>query len=63
MANCIRIYSHKFFGFSPYSFDEMGKYDLPAAVYFILEKTGQKQLYYVGYSEGTAIGMLKWKLD
>ncbi|XP_059586338.1 lysosomal acid lipase/cholesteryl ester hydrolase [Alligator mississippiensis] len=39
-----------------FSFDEMGKYDLPAAVYFILEKTGQKQLYYVGYSEGTAIG-------
>ncbi|XP_025066247.1 lysosomal acid lipase/cholesteryl ester hydrolase-like [Alligator sinensis] len=39
-----------------FSFDEMGKYDLPAAVYFILEKTGQKQLYYVGHSEGTAIG-------
>ncbi|XP_006268239.1 lysosomal acid lipase/cholesteryl ester hydrolase [Alligator mississippiensis] len=39
-----------------FSFDEMGKNDLPAVLHFILEKTGQKQLYYVGHSQGTTIG-------
>lgn len=49
--------------FSPFvpffcSFDEMAKYDLPAVLNFILQKTGQQQLYYVGYSQGAAIGKL-----
>ncbi|XP_019339820.2 lysosomal acid lipase/cholesteryl ester hydrolase isoform X1 [Alligator mississippiensis] len=39
-----------------FSFDEVGKYDLPAALHFIMEKTGQEELYYVGHSEGTAVG-------
>lgn len=41
------------------SYDEMIKYDLPATINFILKKTGQKQIYYVGHSQGTLIGMLK----
>ncbi|KAK7805874.1 hypothetical protein U0070_009649, partial [Myodes glareolus] len=36
-------------------FDEMIKYDLPATIDFILQNTGQKQLYYVGYSQGSTI--------
>lgn len=40
------------------SFDEMAKFDLPAAINFILEKTGQEKLYYIGYSQGTTIGKL-----
>ncbi|ETE61659.1 Lipase member M, partial [Ophiophagus hannah] len=44
--------------FWAFSFDEMAKYDLPAVVNFILQKTGQQQLYYVGYSQGAAIGFL-----
>lgn len=46
-----------FFCFLYYSYDEMAEYDLPAVVDFILKKTGQEQLYYVGHSQGTTIGM------
>lgn len=42
-----------FFG----SLDEMAKYDLPATINLILEKSGQKQLFYVGHSQGTTIGV------
>lgn len=31
-------------------------YDLPATINYILQKTGQEQLYYVAYSQGTTIG-------
>lgn len=41
------------------SFDEMGKYDIPAELYFIMNKTGQKDVYYVGHSEGTTAGNAK----
>ncbi|XP_013920452.1 PREDICTED: lysosomal acid lipase/cholesteryl ester hydrolase-like, partial [Thamnophis sirtalis] len=41
--------------FWAFSFDEMAKYDLPAVVNFILKKTGQQQLYYVGYSQGAGL--------
>lgn len=40
------------------SFDEMAKFDLPAAINFIVEKTGQETLYYVGYSQDTIISKL-----
>ncbi|NXG51309.1 LIPM Lipase, partial [Psilopogon haemacephalus] len=44
--------------FWAFSFDEMAKYDLPAVINFILEKTGQEKLYYVGYSQGTTIAFI-----
>ncbi|XP_033005094.1 lipase member M-like [Lacerta agilis] len=44
--------------FWDFSFHEMGMYDIPAVINFILKKTGQKQLYYVGYSEGAATGLI-----
>ena len=47
--------SFYFYSFSC-SFDEMAKYDLPATIDFILKKTGQDQLRYVGHSQGTTIG-------
>lgn len=39
------------------SLDEMAKYDLPATINFIIEKTGQERLYYVGHSQGTTTGV------
>ncbi|NWU91773.1 LICH hydrolase, partial [Upupa epops] len=44
--------------FWQFSFDEMGKYDIPAELYFIMNKTGQKSIYYVGHSEGSTIGFI-----
>uniref|UniRef100_A0A8C9G7W7 AB hydrolase-1 domain-containing protein n=1 Tax=Pavo cristatus TaxID=9049 RepID=A0A8C9G7W7_PAVCR len=44
--------------FWQFSFDEMGKYDIPAELYFIMNKTGQKDVYYIGHSEGTASGFI-----
>ncbi|KFU91421.1 Lysosomal acid lipase/cholesteryl ester hydrolase, partial [Chaetura pelagica] len=44
--------------FWQFSFDEMGKYDIPAELYFIMNKTGQKDVYYVGHSEGAAAGFI-----
>ncbi|XP_008500246.2 lysosomal acid lipase/cholesteryl ester hydrolase [Calypte anna] len=44
--------------FWQYSFDEIGKYDIPAELYFIMNKTGQKDVYYGGLSEGSAIGFI-----
>ncbi|XP_069836445.1 lysosomal acid lipase/cholesteryl ester hydrolase-like isoform X2 [Dendropsophus ebraccatus] len=41
-----------------FSYDEMAKKDLPAVIDFILQTTGQKQLYYIGHSQGTTIGFI-----
>ena len=38
-----------------YSWDEMGKYDIPAVLNFILSETGRDQLIYVGHSMGCAM--------
>ncbi|XP_063163511.1 lipase member M-like [Candoia aspera] len=43
-----------------FSFHEMGYYDIPAVVYFILNKTKQQQLYYVGHSEGASTGFISF---
>nr|CAD7402545.1 unnamed protein product [Timema cristinae] len=56
------IYSRSHVSLSPrhskfwnFSWDEMGLYDLPAALELSLEVTGQKQLYYIGHSMGTTM--------
>ncbi|CAM4706390.1 unnamed protein product, partial [Lepidochelys kempii] len=40
------------------SYDEMAKYDHPAVIDFIVQKTGQEKLYYVGHSEGTTTAFI-----
>ncbi|XP_009075186.1 PREDICTED: putative lysosomal acid lipase/cholesteryl ester hydrolase [Acanthisitta chloris] len=44
--------------FAACSFHEMAMYDLPATINYILQKTGQEQLYYVAYSQGTTTGFI-----
>uniref|UniRef100_A0A6I8P046 Lipase family member M n=1 Tax=Ornithorhynchus anatinus TaxID=9258 RepID=A0A6I8P046_ORNAN len=44
--------------FWAFSYDEMARFDLPAVINFILQKTGQEQIYYVGYSQGTTMGFI-----
>ena len=35
------------------SWDEMGKYDIPAMIDKIIEKTGEEKIFYIGHSMGT----------
>uniref|UniRef100_A0A8C8YNT9 Lipase n=1 Tax=Prolemur simus TaxID=1328070 RepID=A0A8C8YNT9_PROSS len=49
--------------FWAFSFDEMAKYDLPATIDFIVKKTGQKKLRYVGHSQGTTIGFIAFSTN
>ncbi|NXS56342.1 LIPM Lipase, partial [Brachypteracias leptosomus] len=44
--------------FWDFSFHEMAMYDLPAMINFVLQKTGKKQIYYVGYSQGCSIAFI-----
>ncbi|XP_077786595.1 putative lysosomal acid lipase/cholesteryl ester hydrolase isoform X1 [Podarcis muralis] len=41
-----------------FSFDEMARYDIPASIDFILNKTGQEQIFYVGHSQGTTMAFI-----
>ncbi|XP_032738939.1 lipase member N isoform X2 [Lontra canadensis] len=51
----LSVNEEKFWAFS---FDEMAKYDLPAIVDLIINKTGQEKLYFIGHSLGTTIGFV-----
>jgi pimeloyl-ACP methyl ester carboxylesterase len=39
--------------FWEFSFHELGEYDLPALIGFVVEKTGAKEVNYIGHSQGT----------
>ncbi|XP_027816132.2 gastric triacylglycerol lipase [Ovis aries] len=49
--------------FWAFSFDEMAEYDLPSTIDFILKRTGQKKLQYVGHSQGTTIGFVAFSTN
>ncbi|XP_046651809.1 lipase member K-like [Daphnia pulicaria] len=38
-----------------FSFDEMGKYDIPAVINYVLAKTGRNTMSYIGHSMGCAM--------
>ncbi|XP_010075480.1 PREDICTED: lipase member M-like [Pterocles gutturalis] len=44
--------------FWDFSFHEMAMYDLPAMIDFVLQRTGQQQIYYIGYSQGCTIAFV-----
>jgi len=49
--------------FWTFSWEQMAKYDLPAMVDYALKKTGQKQLHYVGHSQGSLMMFTKAAMD
>nr|XP_020656952.1 gastric triacylglycerol lipase-like [Pogona vitticeps] len=49
--------------FWEFSFDEMAKYDLPASIDFVLQKTGQQQVTYIGHSQGTTIAFIAFSTN
>lgn len=46
-----------------HSFDEHALIDVPTMVDYILNVTSQKQLYYVGHSQGTTLGFVGFTSD
>ncbi|KMQ93564.1 lipase 3-like protein [Lasius niger] len=46
-------YSTKDREYWDFSWHEIGYYDLPATIDYILKKTGHSKLYYIGHSQGT----------
>nr|XP_022321183.1 lysosomal acid lipase/cholesteryl ester hydrolase-like isoform X2 [Crassostrea virginica] len=46
-----------------FSWDEMAKYDLPAMIDYIIEQTGNKEIYYAGHSQGTEQAFAGFSLD
>ncbi|NWU91770.1 LICH hydrolase, partial [Upupa epops] len=48
--------------FWQFSFNEIGKYDIPAELYFVMNKTGQKDVYYISHSEASAAGFVAFSI-
>jgi len=48
-------YDTKSYEFWDFSWDEMGEYDIPAVINFILTETSQEDMFYVGHSMGTSM--------
>ncbi|XP_066475150.1 lipase member M-like [Tiliqua scincoides] len=48
--------------FWDFSFHEIGIYDVPATINFILQKTKQDALYYVGHSQGSTAGLVAFSV-
>ncbi|XP_060097263.1 lipase member M-like [Heteronotia binoei] len=48
--------------FWDFSFHEIGIYDVPAGINFILTKTKQETLYFIGHSQGASLGLIAFSL-
>jgi len=49
--------------FWQFTWDEMAKYDLPAELNYVIEKTGKEKIYYIGHSMGTTTYMAMNSVD
>lgn len=52
-SQCHKQYTTRDREFWDFSWHEIGYYDLPAMIDYILDKTHQTSLHYIGYSQGT----------
>ncbi|XP_031783671.1 lipase 3 [Nasonia vitripennis] len=52
-SQCHKKYTTKDREFWDFSWHEIGVYDIPAMIDYVLEKTNQPSLHYIGYSQGT----------
>lgn len=52
-SNQHKKYTTKDTAFWEFSLHEMGKYDVPANLNYILDKTGAEKVIYIGHSQGT----------
>lgn len=52
-AICFKSYLTLFFIIFPCSYHELGVYDLPAMIDYILNRTKHEKLSYIGHSQGT----------
>ncbi|KAK6637680.1 hypothetical protein RUM44_008102 [Polyplax serrata] len=52
------LYSKDDYKFWDYSLNELGNYDLPAIIDYILNVTGKPQMTYLGHSRGVAMAMI-----
>lgn len=51
---CRKVNIEKYYKkYTFHSWHEIGYYDLPAMIDYILEKTGHSELYFIGHSQGT----------
>ncbi|XP_058043771.1 lipase member M-like [Ahaetulla prasina] len=48
--------------FWEFSFHEIAIYDIPATIDFILNKTKQEKLYYIGHSQGGTLGFITFSV-
>lgn len=46
-----------------FTWDEMAKYDLPASLYYVLNRTKSEKLAYVGHSQGCMIALAQFSRD
>lgn len=49
----IRLINVSVFSFFYFSYHELGIYDIPATIDYIIHQTNCKQIFYIGHSQGT----------
>ncbi|KAI9913862.1 hypothetical protein PsorP6_005544 [Peronosclerospora sorghi] len=57
------VYTTKDAAFWNFTWEDMGKYDLPAEITYVLNTTRRSMLSYVGHSEGTTQAFVAFSLD
>ena len=60
---CSAMYTYIYIYISCCRFDQHAQIDLPAMLDYVLNVTGQKQLFYLGHSQGTIMGFAGFTIN